>query len=238
MKLSEFRMLIKETFLELFNEDEEIRDVVLEFVQENANIINESKNETPKKPADPELYDALTLIASGRQAEMFYKGKTIKTPNYGAGFQSGKMIHEWAKKAYTKIGGEWQKDSQIEDQTGVRQDTLSFLSSMGGGEGDLRSLAGNEAVLREQIVQSGRGEMMALTENGEFDPHNSVDISSLLVDTANTTLQNFPSSHEQNGAQMGIAAQKEAFVGTPEQTFGESANNWAHLAFQGLGSDK
>lgn len=233
MKKAEFREWVKEMFIDLVYNDDEVRDVVLEFVKENSSLLIESSQDIPKEPVDPELYDTLLLVASGKTKKVSHNGHTIKTPNYGTGFKSGKMIKEWANKAYSKLGGQWQK---AYDNTRAN-DMLSFLSAMDGGSGnDLRTLAGtgNEHILKENIVKSGRGQMMALTEDGQFDPNNSVDISGILADTAKTTLQSFPTAHDSEGGTTGVGAQSEAFSGTPEQAFGSSANMWAHLAFNGM----
>lgn len=232
MKKSEFREFVKEMFIDLIHNDDEVRDIVLEFVKENSGLLIESaKPAVPKEPTDPELYDKLILIASGQERRLIHEGKKVETPNYGAGFRSEKRIKEWANKAYSKIGGQWQ-----EQISGVPNDTLSFLSAMGGSEGsDIRAVAGtsNDRLIKESIVKSGRGEMMALDENGNFDGEKTVDISSLLVDTAKTTLQNFPATHESGGTTAPGAGQ-EAFQGAPEQVFSESAGKWEALAFQGM----
>ena len=236
MKKSVFREFVKEMFIDLIENDEEVREIVLEFVQENKNVLIES-SQVVKEPANPELYDKLMLIASGQEKKLVHEGKMIKTPNYGNGFKSGKHIKEWANSTYNKIGGKWENRSASVgmNSSGVRNDTFSFLSAMGDGSGELKNVAslGDDRVIRESIVKSGRGNMMALDENGQFDPDKSVDISSLLVDTAKTTLQSFPSSHDV-GASTSAGGNREAFQGAPEQVFGESAGNWAALAFQGM----
>jgi len=236
MRKSDFREFVKEMFIDLIENDQEVRDIVMEFVQKNGSVISES---VQKEPVDPDLYDKLMLIASGQEKKFIYEGKVVKSPNYGNGFKSGKNIKEWADKAYSKIGGKWgvKSGNSIGDSTGIRGDTLSFLGAMGAGGdgGNLKNIgsAGNDKIIRESIVNSGRGAMMGLDENGQFDPSRSIDISSLLVDTAKTTLQNFPSSHEM-GTASATGAGQEAFRGAPEEVFKESAGNWAALAFQGM----
>lgn len=242
MKISEFREFVKEMFIDLISSDGEVREIVLEFVKENSSVLVEGsqKQEVKKEPANPELYDRLMLVASGKEQKLMHEGKTIKTPNYGNGFKSGKHIKEWATNAYSKIGGEWTSSTNsMLDSSGVRGDTLSFLSAMGSGEGSIRSIAtsGNDSLIRESIIKSGSGKMMALDENGQFDPSRSIDISELLLDTAKNELQNFPNSHDVAGPSS-LGGPKEAFKGTPEEVFGESAGNWAALAFQEMGPGK
>jgi hypothetical protein len=235
MKKSEFREFVKEMFIELMENDEEVREIVLEFVQQNTNVLTESK--ITKEPEDPELYDKLMMIASGQEKKLVHEGKIIRSPNYGNGFKSGKHIKEWATKTYSDIGGGWIAERHLSESEnfGVRNDTLSFLSSMGGSDnGSLRNIAslGNDKFIKENIIKTGRNQMMALDEHGNFDPGKNIDISDVLVDTAKTTLQRFPTSHDKK-INTGPSSQ-ESFQGTPEQVFGESAGNWAALAFQGM----
>jgi len=240
MKKTEFKEFVKEMFLELIENDDEVREVILEFAQKNLGAISESK--VVKEPSDPELYDKLMLIASGKESKMIYEGKTIKTPNYGNGFKSGKHIKEWANGIYSKIGGKW-STSQTSQQNGVSNDTLSFLSAMGGAEGggDIRNVgsSGNDRLIMETIRRAGHGTTIGVDENGNIDSGSAIDITSILADTAKTTSQNFPSSHE-GGAQAAsrMAGGQESFQGAPEKVFAESAGNWAALAFHGMGSGK
>jgi hypothetical protein len=242
MKKSEFKEFVKEMFLELIENDEEVREVILEFAQKNLGMISESK-QLPKEPSDPELYDKLMLIASGQESKMIYEGKTIKTPNYGTGFKSSKHIKEWTNGIYSKIGGKWSTSNSNLQQNGVSNDTLSFLSAMGGAQGgaDIRNVgsSGNDKLIMETIRRAGHGTTIGVDENGNIDSGRAIDITSILADTARTTSQNFPSSHE-GGAQAAsrMAGGQESFQGAPEKVFAESAGNWAALAFHGMGSGK
>lgn len=235
MKRSQFKELIKEMFIDLINNDDEMRDIVLEFVKENSNVLVESlspQEQVKKEPADPELYDKLMLIASGQQKRMNYNGKTVQTPNYGVGFKSGKMIQEWANKQYSNVGGEW-----ISGQRAANPESIAALASMFVGADSAQGAeiagvarTGNSAAIRDTI----RSKMSTEILDENFQP--AGDITDLLVDTAQTTLQHFPSTHE-GGNGAGAGAGREAFAGTPEQAFGSQvAGNWATLAFSGMDS--
>lgn len=241
MKKSEFKELIKEIVMDLIENDDEVQDIVLECIKNNPDIISEQKAvSVSKEPADPELYDRLMLIASGQQNKLTYKGKTLKTPNYGAGFKSGKNIKEWANKAYSKIGGEW-----MESKRGPNPANLAALASMFGGEDNglgskILSVAqtGNQNALRETIKSNVDTNMNTtlLNEVPGFEGFQSGgDITDILVDTAQRTLPNFPSSHGGSGGGGGgvaIGAGAESFTGTPEQAFGSKAvSDWSTLAF-------
>jgi len=245
MKKSEFREFVKEMFIDLIQSDGEVRDIVLEFVQENSGLIVESQQQisVPKEPADPDLYDKLVLLASGQEKRLIHEGRKLEAPNYGVGFKSGNKIKEWASKAYSKAGGEW--------ISGMRQsspENIAALTSMfsDGGSSGMQGTrlagmaqAGNSIQLKNAIRSSV--DTRLLDEN--FNPTN-VDMTDILADTARTTLQGFPSSHPEEGSGGGLSAAasmnaKEGFAGTPEQAFGVVANeamagSWAHLAFSGM----
>lgn len=237
MKKSEFREFVKEMFIDLIRKDGEVREIVLEFVQENSNLIIESKSpDEPQEPADPNLYDKLVLIASGQKKKLIYEGRKVEAPNYGVGFKSGDLITEWADKAYSKIGGEWMEKSH---SSGLSHENISALTSLLGGDAPqgahLLGIAksGNEEALKEAIRSHVPTQM--LDEN--FQPTN-IDMTDLLADTARTTLQGFPAAHPEGDggglAGNAVTRSREAFSGTPEQVFGQqSANNWASLAFSG-----
>lgn len=240
MKKSEFREFVKEMFIDLINNDDETKEIVLEFIKENSGLIVEStQRQVIKEPEDPDLYDKLVLIASGQEKKIIFEGKKIETPNYGVGFKNKKRITEWTDRVYAKVGGKW-RESANNDALGVNNDTMSFLSAIGGAGGhDIRSVAksSNDNALKESIIKSGRGSSMGLTEDGKFDPNQSIDISDILADTAKTTLQSFPSSHEGTGLSNMNIKHRESFSGTPEQAFGAAAGNWASLAFNGMNVD-
>lgn len=237
MKKSEFREFVKEMFIDLIHRDDDVREIVLEFVQENSNLMVESKVSEPQEPANPDLYDKLVLIASGQEKKLIHEGKKVETPNYGVGFKSGKKITEWADKAYSKVGGEWMTAAKRGSSS---HENIAALTSMFGGEAPQGAQllgiakAGNEQALKEAIRSTVPTQV--LDEN--FQPTN-VDMTDILADTARTTLQGFPASHPEGdgGGLAGNAGIKgqEAFAGTPEQVFGQaSAGNWASLAFSGM----
>jgi hypothetical protein len=245
MNIEELKDLIEGTLLELLYESEEVQDLVVEIVKRNPEMLAESigtKN-IPKEPENAELYDNLLLIAQGKVPKLNHEGKVVSAPNYGVGFKSGKKIKEWTNKAYSKLGGKWGTVAQLNGKTGVNDDTISFLSLIGDGESAgggaaIRAAAqmGNDKILREQIIGAGNRTMMMLNENGDFDAEKEMDISDLLMDTAKTTLKNFPTSHREGnqGTHPADAAAAVVAESTPEELFGESANSWAHVAFDGM----
>ena len=240
MKKSEFREFVKEMFIDLIHHDDEVKDIVLEFVQENTNILSESKKASvPKEPADPELYDQLVLVASGQKEKFLYEGKSVTSPNYGVGFKSGKQIKEWANKAYSKVGGKW---DAIVDNSSSAENVAALAEMFGGTDGGSQGArllgvasTGNERALQEAIRLAVPTQ--ALDEN--LEP-TGMDMTSILADTARTTLKNFPASHGGAGAGGALSAsagvkEQESFSGTPEQAFGTKAvGNWASLAFSGM----
>ena len=246
MKKSEFREFVKEMFIDLIRRDDEVRGIVLEFVQENSELLVEVKGPSvPQEPKDAELYDKIVLVASGQEKKFLYEGKNIKTPNYGVGFKSGKQIKEWSDKIYSKIGGQWVDAQQQSGQHQSNHENIAALQSMFGGAGEgeqgsrLLGVAktGNDVALKEAIRSSVSTKL--LDEN--FQPTN-VDMADILADTAKTTLQSFPSAHGDGtgGGNSALSATsgmnaREAFTGTPEQAFGNAAvGNWAALAFSGM----
>lgn len=255
MNINELRGLIEGTVIDLLYTNSEVQELVVEILKNNPEILAEAigpkKPKIQKEPANAELYDNLLLIAQGKVSKMNHEGKVVSAPNYGVGFKSGGKIKEWANKAYSKLGGEWDASANKgEFNQARRSDTMSFLSMVdddqqqqggdGGSGAAIRAAAasGDDHVLREQIANAGNGQMMVLTEDGQFDGEHSMDISDILMDTAKTTLKGFPSSHGDGSGNNAVqpADRAAAIVAdsTPEEMFGADAQSWAAVAFSGM----
>lgn len=226
MKKSEFKDLIKLSFLEMLEKDTDFQHYILEFLLKNKNIISEqvTKKEIVqenynKEPINADLYDELCLVACGKKGRLIYENKSIKCPNYGVGYKSSAQIKEWVDKVYTKLGGKW-KDAFLSEnnnaQSNLNQENIDPYQE------DL-----SDKLLKEDI-KNKISTSMFLDEN--FNRNNSFDITDILVDTAKTTYKNFPKEH--GSANGEIVKEQESFKGTPEQVFGEdSALIWSKLAF-------
>lgn len=221
MKTSEFTELIKNSLMKLLSEDDDVQKALYECVKGEM-VINENVN---KEPAEPDLYDQLALVASGKKTSFNYNGKTIKSPNHGVGYKGKKMIVEWTNKQYTKMGGEWKH--------GGKENNVSILKNLGGAlfdESEPESHV-DEGVLREDIKRKLGYNTVIKGNDGE------VDMTDLLTDTFKTTYQKFPKSHETTSPMSAPASSHAAIVQehTPEELFGDdSSNRWAHIAFSGI----
>lgn len=242
MKKSEFKEFVKEMFIDLIQSDEEVRDIVLEFVQENSNVLTEAiQPDVPKEPEDTKLYDKLVMVAAGNTGKFSHNGKLFETPNYGVGLKDKDSIVEWANKKYSLAGGKW---VSVNQRRQADQDSINALTGMFGVEGSVNQFAhygNNDNALKEAIRASVGTQNFRDGDLNPIDGGQATIMEEILADTARNTLPSFPSSHpgpdEGGGAAyagaMSAAAQRES-VGDLDQTFGDSVGNWSHLAFQGV----
>lgn len=242
MRASEFRELIKETFLYLLEEDEEFQNEVSDKLQ-RLGVLSES---TGKNPTNLDLFDNLKLLAEGKISQMSISGKRIKSPKL-----KGSRSKKWAMKAYEKYGGKWLGEgevapSDINHDTERASNTLEFMNEAFGGnsnegvnDGSSILSAGssnNSQILKEAIdgipTMMKAGIAFDTLEEGVSE---SVDMTEILMDTARTTLQTQPMSHNSNMMTPPDAASMVVAEKTPDQLFGtEMANStWAKLAFNG-----
>ena len=210
--------------------------MLMEMMQTQAGVLAEAVQQkqsavpVPMEPADPELYDKLMLVASGRAAGMKYNGKRVKSPNHGNGFKSGKMIKEWTEKVYSKVGGDWVDPTPKPPN----QTNLAALHSLMGGvledEGGTQLVetvaSGNDNALREEIQRAGLGSSRASLAS---DDQSRIDITDLLMDTAKTTL--IEQESKSGIGPVSDAASMTVATSTPEELFGEAASGWANMAF-------
>lgn len=229
MKRSEFREVIKEVVLDLFENDDEFRSMVTEVVREQTGALLEAAPQVPKEPTDPELYDKLMLIAQGKTQGFKYKGKRVSAPNHGNGYKSGKLIKEWTEKVYTKVGGGWHRPTTKQKNPNNIAALQNLMGGLGMGATNA-NIIGNlddDNALRAEMEAAGLG-----TSRTSLDQESgAVDVMDLLVDTAKTTLV----EQETKGSIGPVADASAMTVATsnPEDIFGDGAvdGTWANMAF-------
>lgn len=236
MKLDQLRDLFKEWLLEAIAEDEEVRSVVIEAIADNSNSLMEAiaYRSAAKEPTNPDLYDKLLLISQGKEKPFRHEGKIVKVPNRGIGFRSRKKIEEWANKAYEKLGGSWNQASQANQKP---PESLSFFQGVFGEQQSGRphiappTSVEEEKQIKEVLAANGNTHMMM--EDGS-----TVDMTSILMDTAKTTFKQQPLTHDSTsggGSRPADAAAAVVADKTPEELFGsEMTGNWASLAFSNV----
>jgi hypothetical protein len=190
----DLRDFIKYNIIECVKSDPDFREALFDVLREHSQEVLGIP--TPKRePANTEMWDDLVLVATGKMESYEYNGFTLDSPNEGMGFKNKKMIEEWVRKAYTKMGGDWQTiDSPAYNMYGNHDsDTSSFAQSMMGG-------------LRQEMTSvedSGYGgafnipdtsQVMTMLETNQnatkmtsLDGGNGMDLTSLLKDTAKRT---------------------------------------------------
>jgi hypothetical protein len=239
MKASDFRELVRETFLYLLEEDEEFQLEVSEKLQ-SLGVLTESK---VRKPQYPDLLENLKLLAEGKSSQMSIGGQKIKSPRL-----KGAKSKKWAMSIYEKFGGTWTDGGEVLSEASHRRasDTLEFISSMGGGDAKtgegtsiIRAAASsnNAYALKEAISSIPTKMNAAVAFNEDRASTEDVDMSAILMDTAKTTLLKQPVSHNASMMTAPDAASLVVSQKTPDQLFGSDMANgtWAKLAFQEIG---
>lgn len=242
MKRSEFRALINECILDAFENNSQVKQLVLEAVtpilveavkQQSALLAESKQPDVPKEPTNPELYDKLMMVAQGQTKGFKYEGRAVNTPNYGNGYKSGKAIKEWTEKVYSRVGGEWESVSKSPNKGNISalHDMMGGLEGFEGGGGGVFTNAGDDTMLREELQRAGLGgTRSSLSSEEGQEGSQRIDITDILMDTAKTTLLEQDARSGigpvSDGASMVVA------TSTPEELFGEEATSqWADMAF-------
>lgn len=217
MKRREFKEYVKLMMLEVLQE-EDFQEELFEVISSNMGVIKESAN---SKPADVDLWENLSLIASGKLPFFKKNGKKIQAPS------RVKNKKQWINEQYRSLGGKFIGETSFAPQSGgnsLNNDTMEFLRAMGGADGETGTLT------EDSIRSKGISSVPVLDENLNIVPGQTIDLTDIMMDTARTTLV-----EQDNASNTPIQASDKADLivsqSDPSELFAESAGKWEDLAF-------